>query len=189
MGTLAIRSKDHTGIFEGIFRGAPSGAISAHREYPGAPWQFTTKADIRRAKKERMVSNLYYKRECRVTEKRCLYVWVFFCPGISGVFFRGWYTYLVGLPSRDYDLYYGEEVRKRLLALFPYYDESLFSKPHKAVHGIGMPEEWMQRFVKAHQRGKWGGKGQGKAPLWADVCDNQVTKIYGRAEWPDAGKE
>jgi len=71
----------------------PEGAISAYRNHPGAPWRFTTKSDILRRKRERMENNLRLKREVGVVERKALYVWVFWCPGINGFFYRGWWVY------------------------------------------------------------------------------------------------
>src|SRR3972149_6566405 len=68
----------------------PADAVSAYREYVGAPWDFKYKSDILRDKKEKMERNLLWKRESEIATRVPLYVWVFWCPGISG-FYRGWW--------------------------------------------------------------------------------------------------
>jgi hypothetical protein len=159
----------------------PDDAVSAYQEHMYSPWQFTTKADIRRRKREQMERNLWWKREYRLTQKRCLYVWVFFCPGF---FFGGWYTYLVGILGRDYDIFFDAQICKRIMELFPVWEPSLFSGLGSFRNKPQPPKEWMVRFAKHYQRGRWGGKPQGKAPIWAEVCDGRVTKILSRADWP-----
>lgn len=157
----------------------PEGAVSAYQSYRGAPWEFTTKADILRGKRERMENCLWWKREYVVTHRRPLYVWVFWCPGISG-FFEGLWTYLVGV-GRDYHGggYKGQlegYLLDEVMRLFPLVERSLF--PDYQYY-----ESWRREFVKKYQCGFWCGKPQGKAPIWAEVRGDTIIKILGRAQW------
>jgi hypothetical protein len=157
----------------------PQDAVSAYRDNGHAAWKFTTIADILRRKRDRMENNLRWKREHEIIERRTLYVWVFWCPGISG-FFRGWWTYLVG-HGGDYCSggHKGEVdgvLKEDLLRLFPLVEKRLFDTDWNL---------WMRRFVKKYRRGVWCGKPQGKAPLWAQTEGNRVLKILGRAQWPN----
>jgi len=131
-------------------------------------------------RRERQRIRLEQKRSSYdVIERKPLYVWVFWCPGISGVFFRGWWTYLVGL-GRDYHGggYKGNVeggLMDELLRLFPLTEPDLFETNW---------DEWMKRFVKKYHRGTWCGKPQGKVPVWAEVSGGRIERILGRAEWP-----
>ena len=154
----------------------PDDAVSAYREHGYAPWQFTTKADVRRKRQEDAKHVLWFKREYGVVHKRALYVWVFFCPGINNFFFRGWYTYLegvdisCGVDRRD------EGMISKIMELFPLVEQPLFGQPNL--------DEWMKRFVKKYRRGTWCGKPQGKSPVWAEVQGSSIKRLLGRAEWP-----
>lgn len=149
----------------------PDDAVSAYRNHSGAPWQFTTKADILRKKRERMESNLRHKRESDGTCRVPLYVWVFWCPG---AIFEGWWLYLIG---REYEsskfLFRDEELVAQIMELF---DIPLF--------GEGDLENWKAEFVRWFRRGKHGGKPQGKSPVWAEMRNGRLIKLLGRAEWP-----
>lgn len=115
-----------------------------------------------------------------ITYRVPLYVWVFWCPGISDCFFKGWWTYFVG-HGRDYrGGGYKGQVEGSL------FDEIMKMFPVKNPHSLFAldEDEWMQLFAKQYQRGKWCGKPQGKAPIWAEVCGGSVGRILGRAKWP-----
>lgn len=109
-------------------------------------------------------------------QKKPLYIWVFWCPGISG-FFKGLWTYIVGV-GRDYhggghkgqlDGYLFDEVMR----LFPVCNSSF---PVSRNH-------WEGEFIKKYTRGEWCGRPQGKAPIWAEVVGGSIERILGRAEW------
>jgi len=158
----------------------PEDAVNAYKEHPYAPWEFTTKADILRGKRERMENCLWFKREYGVTHRKPLYVWVFWCPGISGLF-EGLWTYIVGL-GRDYQGggYKGQlegYLLDDVMRLFPLVDRPLF--PDYRYY-----ESWRRAFVKKYQRGLWCGRPQGKAPIRAEVRGSNIVKILGRAQWP-----
>ncbi len=162
----------------------PEGAVSASQKHMYAPWEFIYKSDILKAKKEGMEQNLWWKRQYHTTEIRALYVWVFWCPGISG-FFKGLWTYFVGIGGDYRGGGYKGEVSGSLLDdvmdLFPLVDKPLFTKNNNVWE---YHNEWQQRFVRKYQRGKWCGKPQGKAPVWAEVEEGSVKKIIGRIQWP-----
>ncbi len=160
----------------------PEDAVSAFQEYMYAPWQFTTKADILRKRRERMEEHLRRKREYGITQRRALYVWVFWCPGINDFIFRGWWTYLVGIGGKNYhgDGYKGQvsgRLCNELMNLFPLVEPKPFAPPSL--------DEWMAEFVKRYQRGCWCGKPQGKSPIWAEVKGGDLVRILDRAEWPE----
>ena len=154
----------------------PDDAVSASQEHPYAPWEFMTRSDVLRARKERMQHHLWWKRDYGTTEIRALYVCVFWCPGISGIF-EGWWTYFFGI-GRDYrgNGYKGDVAGRQLdevMKLFPLVDRPLFLDWRYY-------DEWQKQFVKKYPaRKKWCGKPQGKAPIWAEVEGNQVIKILG----------
>lgn len=165
----------------------PDDAVSASRDSNlgdyYAPWVYTTKSDILREKRERRERHLAYVRELEennIVRRRPLYVWVFWCPGVSG-FFEGWWTYIIGRGIE-----HGGKCCKdsnlilRAMELFPIIEGTLF--------GIGEDweerERWMKEFAKRYQRGCWCGKPQGKALIWANVKGSNIERILGRAEWP-----
>lgn len=157
----------------------PEDAVSAYRRCSFEPWQFTTKSDILRERRKRMKQRLWMKREYGVTHRRALYVWVFWCPGIFSGFFEGLWTYIVG-AGREYRAggYKGDlagSLLDDIMRLFPVCN-SLFPISRK---------EWQEQFIKKYQRGKWCGKPQGKAAIWAEVKGSSIVKILGRAEWPN----
>ena len=157
----------------------PEDAVSADKKggmYGN--WVFTTKGDILRKKRERMEQNLRFKREYGVIHRRPLYVWVFFVPGLL---FGGWWTYIIGRDvshggkcCRDSDLIL------RAMELFPVVGQTLFALQEDWKER----ERWMIEFAKRYQRGYWGGKPQGKAPIWGEVKGNSIERILGRAQWP-----
>lgn len=159
----------------------PEGSVSASQDHLYAPWQFKFKSDILREKREEMERAIEWKRESGSVQRRALYVWVFWCPGISG-FYEGWYTYLVGIGQEYGGGGHKGDVKGRLMDqvvdLFPVYDKPLFGWDWESR------EEWMLAFVRRHRRGTRSGKPQGKAPVWAEVRDGDVRNIISRAEWP-----
>lgn len=163
----------------------PDDAISAYRPYVGAPWQFNTKADILRKKREEKIKCRMRQRiweESQIIRRRRLYVWVFWCPGISG-FFEGWWTYIIGCRIEYGGKYCSDtNLILRAMELFPVIEKKLFD----TEEDWQQREMWMKEFAKRYQRGYWGGKPQGKAPIWAEVRGNSIVKILGRAEWPAA---
>lgn len=108
-------------------------------------------------------------------QKKPLYVWVFWCPGISGIF-EGLWTYFVGLGREYHGGGYKGEVDGYLLdevmRLFPVCNSFPVSR-----------KQWQENFIKKYTRGKHCGRPQGKAPIWAEVQGSSVVKILGRAEW------
>jgi len=162
----------------------PDDAVSAYHEHMYAPWKFTTKADIRRKKIEKMNESLQWKREDGVVRRVPLYVWVFHCPGVSGFAFKGWWTYLIGIKGECYGGGHKGNVEgglfDKIKELFPIADPML----HGIEEGWEQDERWMKGFARRYQRGKWCGKPQGKAPVWAEIEGNSIRKILSRAEWP-----
>jgi len=155
----------------------PEDAVSASRTHMYAPWQFTTKADVLRERRKRMEYHLWFKREYGVIQRRPLYVWVFWCPGFFGFAYRGWWLYLIGrgISSSKY-LEKGKKTVARLMELFPLVEPNLFGPPDL--------EKWKSEFVKRYKRGRWCGKPQGKAPVWAEIKGDRIERILSRAEWP-----
>lgn len=155
----------------------PEGAVSACREHMYGPWEYTLKSDILRAKRERRDRHRRWM-ESQINHRRRLYVWVFWCPGVGGFAFRGWWTYIIGcgvehggVHSTDSDLIL------RAMELFPVIEPTLFQEDWQ------QREKWMKKFAKRYQRGLRCGKPQGKAPIWAEVKGGSIVKILGRAEW------
>lgn len=141
--------------------------------------------DVKQRCRERQKELLEQKRSCYgQIQKEPLYVWVFWCPGISGIF-EGLWTYIVGLGG-DYD---GGGYKRQLsghllddvMRLFPVTDQTLFSLKDDWRER----ERWMEEFIRRYQRGCWCGRPQGKAPVWAEVEGTRIRRIIGRAEWPD----
>jgi len=162
----------------------PDDAVSAHKPHMYAPWQYITKSDLLRERREHMESRLWWKREQGVVRRVPLYVWVFWCPGINDFIFRGWWTYLIGLKGDYHGGGYKGDVTgdlfNQIKELFPVVDPTLFGVEEDWKE----EERWMKEFAKRYQRGKWCGKPQGKAPIWCEVQGNDIVKILSRAEWP-----
>ncbi|HIJ71676.1 MAG TPA: hypothetical protein HPP87_09985 [Planctomycetes bacterium] len=160
----------------------PEGAVSAYRETPFSRWEFVLRSDVLKRKREKMERCLWWKREYGTTKIRALYVWVFWCPGVSG-FYKGWWSYLVGI-GRDY---HGGGLKRQL-------SEKLFRRamelyPIDGQHDIWPDRsKWMRWFARRYQQGVWCGKAQGKAAVWCEVRGDHVNRIISRAEWP-CGKE
>lgn len=157
----------------------PEDAVSAYQEHMYAPWEYTTRTDIRRRRQKAAKKELIYLREDGVSRRRALYVWVFWCPGVDGFVFRGWWTYLVGI-GRYYrgGGYKGQvegKLQDDLLRMFPLTEPNLFELNW---------DKWMAEFVKRFPKGRWGGKPQGKVPIWAEIQGGSVKRILSRAEWP-----
>lgn len=157
----------------------PEGAVSAYHPHMYAPWEYTTKADILRRKRERRDRHRIWM-ESQITHRRPLYIWVFWCPGISG-FFEGWWTYIIGCGvehggkySRDSSLIL------QAMELFPIVEPMLFN----LKEDWQQREKWMKEFAKRYQRGLWCGKPQGKSLIWAEIKGSRIERILGRAEWP-----
>lgn len=133
--------------------------------------------DVKQRRRKRQKQILERKRKpYGLIQKKPLYVWVFWCPGISGIF-EGLWTYFVGL-GRDYHGggYKGQVaggLLDEVMRLFPVCN-SLFPVSRN---------QWEEEFVKKYTRGKHCGRPQGKAPIWAEVQGSSVLRILGRAEW------
>lgn len=167
----------------------PDDAVSASRKTSLGdyyqPWVYTTKADVLRKKRERKEENrqfVLWQEESNIIRRKPLYVWVFWCPGISGIF-EGWWTYIIGSGIEyggrycdDSDLIY------QAMELFPVIEQTeptLFG----IVHDWEQREIWMEEFAKRYQRGTRSGKPQGKALIWAEVKGNSIQRILGRGQW------
>lgn len=157
----------------------PDDAVHAHRDHLGDPWKFTTQADIRRKRQEDAKDTL--RRVRGENEKRskiqCLYVWVFYCHGISG-FYVGWYTYIIGLnfsAALNFRCYSNRLV-ERLMRLYPLVEaETLFEPPDF--------EKWMREFAKKYKRHSPHFSRQGKSPVLCEVCGGDIKKIIKKIEW------
>jgi len=158
----------------------PDDAVSASQKHMYAPWKFTTKADILLARRQRMESNLWLKREYGVIKRVPLYVWVFYCTGIKGAFFEGWW---LAIEGRGINIcrHMDDELTLRIVELFPS-ELSLFGAVD--IGDWKQMEEWKKEFVKKHRRGTWCGKPQGKAAVWAEVRGGHIERILSMAEWP-----
>lgn len=149
----------------------PEDAVSAYRFCPGKPWEFTTRADVLRHKRERMERALAHKRMPAAPQRRAMYVWVFHVPGFI---FGGWWAYLVGIGGAtvhaggvkgDLDA----ALLAQAMALFP------VENPHPLLPLS--PREWMSRFARRYRRGRRRGRPQGKAFVWALVRNGNVIEV------------
>jgi len=150
-----------------------SGEIILPPELAGvADGKVMTWADVKQSRRERQKEILALKRSnYDQIQRRPLYVWVFWCPGISG-FFEGLWTYIVGVAGDYHGGGYKGEVDGRLL------DEVMRLFPVSVSRN-----QWQEEFVKKYPaRDKHCGRPQGKAPIWAEVQGNSILKILGRAE-------
>ncbi len=156
----------------------PDDAVYAYQKHIYAPWEYTTKADVRRKRQEDAKLKLRYKRgEYRALKRLPAYVWVFYCPGISGIF-EGWWTYIIGRGfQHGGKRKQNSDLILKAMELFPL-------TLHQAEDDWEAREDWMMAFAKRYQRGKWCGKPQGKAPIWCEVQGNCIEKILERTEWP-----
>lgn len=157
----------------------PKNAVSAYRKSIYEPWEYTLKSDILRRKRELRDQHRSWM-ESQITHRRRLYVWVFWCPGISG-FFEGWWTYIIGYGGVEHGGKFTQDSNLilRAMELFPVIEPKLFD----TEEDWEQRERWMIEFAKRYQRGLWCGKPQGKAPIWAEVQGNTIVKILGRAQW------
>lgn len=183
MGTVVCRPRKNTPL---TFLGKmindaidwPDNAISAYRNHPHEPWKFKTTEDIRNQKIERMKDRLWMKRKYDVIERRAICVCVFYCEGLFGFAYRGWWLWLKGLHwdggkyiSRD------EKITSKLMELFPVAEPTLFGPPT-----VG---EWMEAFLKHFQREVRRGKPYASAPVWAEFRNGRLERIVERAKWPE----
>lgn len=176
----------------------PEDAVSAHRDFMGDPWEFTTKADIRRRRQEDAKETLQRIRKDGAMKRLPLYVWVFHCPGIGGEMvgalghpgipirpvgttglMGGWYTYIIGQGisvALNFRGYY-QKIIGNVMELFPLVRATtLFDPPDF--------DEWMLAFVERYPKGLWCDVPHGKAPVWGEVEGNEIKRILGRAQWP-----
>lgn len=120
---------------------------------------------------------LKYKRSnWQLVEEKPLYIWVFFCPGISK-FFRGNWLYFKGLHEyRGGGIKgsIGGKLLDKVIKLFPLVEVDIF--------GNYDFELWKKRFVKKYSRGSHAGKKQGLALVWAKVRGENVIDILRRIE-------
>lgn len=187
MSTVVVRNKEAEINADHIFHGLqcsipwPNNAISAYREHPGKPWTFYTTADVLAAKLEKMKNRLYFKRECDNVKRVPAYVWVFFCPGVGGFAYRGWWLYIKGRNINEGFRTLQSETIKKVMELFPLVQPSLFCKFSEYDEDV---ERWKREFVKKFPRGKWCGKPQGKSPVWAEFKNGRFVRLIERAEWP-----
>ena len=153
----------------------PEDAVSAYHGSMYEPYEYTTKADILKRKRESMESRLRIKREYGLTHRRPLYVWVFWCPGAFGFAYRGWWLYLIGRGISTSKYFERSTMCSTIMSLFPIVEPNLFGPPDI--------EQWKAEFVRRYQRGLWCGKPQGKAPIWVEVKGDCIERILGRAKW------
>jgi hypothetical protein len=149
-------------------------------------YHVTTWSDLGREKRRRQAQRLNSKRfsGCE-TNVRAVYVWVFHCPGLGGVAYYGWWTYLVWRGG-DSGKYFGKNIAAigKLMELFPMEEPGLFG------HSLAY-EEWQIRFAKTFAcrnadgtLRKHAGRIQGKALLWAEFHGAAFWRIIGRAYLP-----
>ena len=153
----------------------PEDAVSAYQRSMYEPYKYTTKDDILREKRKYMEQHLWLKREAGVIYRRPAYVWVFWCCGVSGLFYKGWWIYLIGRGISTSKYFTQSPLFFRILELFPLVERNLFG--HSDIN------KWKAEFVKRYQRGYWGGKPQGKAPIWVEVKEGRIERILGRGQW------
>lgn len=155
-----------------------AGEIKLPPEFAGvSDGKVLTWDDVKQRRRKRQKEILARKRSSYdQIQKKPLYVWVFWCPGISGIF-EGLWTYFVGV-GRDYR---GNGYKGQV-------DGHLFDEVMRlfSVRNSLFPvsrNQWEEEFVKNYTRGEHCGRPQGKAPIWAEVQGSSVVKILGRAEW------
>ena len=157
-----------------------SGEITLPSEFAGvSDGKVMTWRDVMQVRRERQKDILVTKRSCYdQVQKKPLYVWVFWCPGISGIF-KGLWTYIVGIGGDYHGGGRKGELAGQLLdevmRLFPLVDKPLFLD-------YQYYESWRREFVKKYTRGEHCGHPQGKAPIWAKVQGSSVLEILGRAK-------
>lgn len=149
--------------------------VARIQEHPNGPWRSVTKDDVRHRKIEKMNRHLYWKREYGLVQTRPLYVWVFWCPGISGFAFRGWWLYLIGIGISE-GKYLRDSLKSQVLELFPLVEPDIFT-------GYNF-EKWKKEFVRRFPKGTHCGKPQGKAVIWAEVKGERIERLLRRDDWP-----
>lgn len=123
--------------------------------------------EVIQIRRKRQKDILERKRESYdLIEKKPLYVWVFWCPGIYGCF-EGLWTYLVGVGREYHGGGYKGQLDGHLL------DDVMRLFPVSR-------NQWQEAFVKRYTRGKHCGRPQGKAIIWAEVQGSLVLKVLGR---------
>lgn len=138
----------------------------------------TTWPQLGERKRARQAEILAHRRgDSYRSERRPLYVWVFYCPGFV---YEGWWTYLIG-RGISYGRYLSRNERlvSRLMELFPMGEPTLYG-PSLTY------EQWMPRFARRYCC-RWpdgkprthAGRIQGKAFVWAEVQGDQVRWILG----------
>jgi len=178
--TVIVRAKPRDrnkpeSLTEHMIRWPSDDAVSAWREHGRCEWTFTTTGDILRAKRERMERSLYWKRESGVVRRRAVCVWSFWCPGIAGFAFCGWWMYLKGVGGETIhaggvkgDL--SGDLLERVRELFPVPGQlGLFGPPHD--------EDYAEAFARRYQRGTHCGKPQGMAKCWARMRGGYVLAL------------
>jgi hypothetical protein len=138
----------------------------------------------RREKQKQHLEELQREWEYIPVRRIPMYVWVFFCPGVGGFAYRGWWLYIKGRDTDEGFRSLRSETIKKVMELFPLVQPSLFCKYSEYDADV---EEWKREFVKKYAaKKKWCDKPQGKAPVWAEVSNHGI-KILERAEWPRKG--
>ena len=154
----------------------PEGAVSAYSKHRFAPWVYTTKADIKRDRRDRMNKKLKSKRENGVVETKPAYVWTFFVS--PKTFFGGWWLYIVGNGFEWGGKYHTMDcdIVRQVMGLFPFVDPVLFGTPDM--------DKWMSEFAKRFTRGSRFGTPMGKSPVLVEVKNNSIQRVLKRVEWP-----
>lgn len=173
--TLVVRPKprdrDNPDFFTEKMLPWPEDAVSASREGFGGDWHYRTVADVLREKRERQEGALRQKRAEGVIQRRAVFVWSFWCPGVAGFAFRGWWMYLRGIGGTliggGHKGSLGPELFAQVRPLFPVRGQTTLFGPIRN-------EDYAEAFASAYQRGTHCGRPQGLAPCWA------VIEPYGR---------
>ena len=145
----------------------PDDAVSASREGVGRAWHFRTVGDVLREKRERMEAALRRKRQEGIVERWAVFVWAFWCPGIGGFAFRGWWLYLRGiggdtLPAGGTKGSFGGDLLRRVRELFPVPGQ-------QTLYGPISDEDYAEAFAAKYRRGTDCGRPQGLAACWASI--------------------
>jgi hypothetical protein len=139
--------------------------------------------EVKQYRREQQKKILERKRASyNQVRKKPLYVWVFWTPGLAGIF-EGLWIYIVGTDGIYHGGGYKGEVQGELLdeilRLFPLIDMPLFGFDYENL------KLWKTKFIEKYKRGLWCGKPQGKALIWAEVKNRSNIKILCKAEWPN----
>lgn len=178
--TFFIRAPKHDRADSWIERAFdwPQGAVSARRNMDGSV-AFTTRDDLLRARREQMERCLWAKRECGVVSRRALSLWVFWCPGLAGFAFRGWWAYLQGVGGREVC---GGGVKGNVAGAMLAELMQMFPVPNPHPLLPLSPYEWKPLFARHYQRGRHCRRPQGRAAIWADMRGDQVQRLLGPAQ-------